>query len=144
MSYSKANSKVKQNRRVSSKRRIARSVSEAKVHINASYNNVIVTITDVFGKVLCFASAGSCGFSGGKKKTNLAASIVAKTATKKAVDVFGVKHFKVCKKGVGKSGDAAVMGVSSALDPSVARIVELDDITTIPHGGCQQRKRKHG
>lgn len=142
MSYNNKKSTTKKGavRTRSSKRRNARSVSEAKVNISASYNNTIVTITDVFGKVLCFASGGTCGFSGAKKKTNLAAIIASKTAVRKAIEIFGVKHLRIIKRGVGKGGEAAMIAANTVAAPLSARIVEIEDRTRIAHAGCKQRK----
>ncbi|MCK5787905.1 MAG: 30S ribosomal protein S11 [Chlamydiia bacterium] len=139
----KSTNKKFSGKKTGPKRRAARSVSEAKVNITSSYNNTIVTVTDVFGKVLCFASSGSCGFSGSKKKSNLSAIIAAKTAVKKAIEIFGVKHIKIIKRGIGKSAEAAMIAVNSVAGPMFARVTEIEDRTRIAHAGCRQRKRKN-
>lgn len=108
-----------------------------QAHIKASYNNTIITITDLNGAVLVASSAGKCGFKGPKKSTPYAAGIIVKNTIDK-VKNFGIKEVDVFVKGVGTGREAAVR----AFETNGVKIVSIKDVTPIPHGGCRPRKRR--
>ena len=108
-----------------------------QAHIKSSYNNTIVTITDLNGAVLIWSSAGKCGFKGPKKSTPYAAGVIVKSIADK-VKALGIKELDVFVKGVGSGREAAVR----ALDTNGLRVVSIKDVTPIPHGGCRPRKRR--
>lgn len=135
---SKKNLADRKNNKIKAKRKIARSVSEACVYIRSSFNNTLITVTDVNGKVLCTSSAGACGFSGSKKRSNLAGMVAAKTAVKHAIDVYGVEHINIIRNGIGKSSDLATIAAGQA----GAKVGSISDVTKIAHGGVRPRKRK--
>jgi small subunit ribosomal protein S11 len=108
-----------------------------QAHIKSSYNNTIISITDLNGSVLCWASAGKCGFKGPKKSTPYAAGIVAKAAVDKIKDL-GIKEFDVFIKGVGAGREAAVR----AFDTYGIKVMNIKDVTPIQHGGCRPKGRR--
>lgn len=112
-------------------------VVEANVYIHASYNNTIVTVTESNGNVVCWASAGSCGFKGTRKATPYAASVAADTAMNKA-KVLGVERVHVCVKGIGSGRDQAIRAVNA----SGVSIESISDRTATPHNGCRPRKAR--
>ncbi len=114
-----------------------RKISRAKVYIKTSYNNTIVTITDLNGSVLAWATAGNAGFKGAKKSTPYAAGIVARNVAESVVP-YGVKELDVYLRGVGMGREAAVRG----LQTSGLEILSMKDITPIPHNGCRPRKAR--
>lgn len=119
------------------KKKVKRTVPKARVCIQASENNTIVTFTDMDGKVLAWASAGSSGFEGTRKSTPYAAKVAAETAAKKVAG-FGVESLRVELKGLGPGREQAIRGLQSAgmnLDAIV-------DVTPIPHGGCRPPRRR--
>jgi len=106
-------------------------------HIQATFNNTIVTITDQNGNVLTWASAGSLGFKGAKKGTPYAAQMAAEAAAKKAMDM-GVRQVDVRVKGPGAGRESAIRALQAAgLD-----IVIIKDVTPVPHNGCRPPKRR--
>jgi small subunit ribosomal protein S11 len=106
-------------------------------HVLASFNNTIVTITDLAGQVVAWASAGSVGFKGSRKSSAFAATMAAQAASKTAMG-HGMKEVEVHVSGPGAGRESAVRGVqSSGLGISVIR-----DVTPIPHNGCRPRKRR--
>jgi small subunit ribosomal protein S11 len=106
-------------------------------HIQASFNNTIVTITDPNGNVVCWASAGSQGFKGSRKSTPFAAQMASEAAAKKAVD-NGMKNVEVKVNGPGSGRESAIRALqSSGLD-----ITAIRDVTPIPHNGCRPPKRR--
>ena len=119
-------------------RRIRRNApSHAVVHIRATFNNTIVTITDPAGKVIAWSSAGSVGFKGARKGTPFAAQLAAETAAKKALD-SGVKEVSIHVKGPGVGREAAMRAIQAAgLEISL-----IKDVTPIPHNGCRPPKRR--
>ncbi|PIU18039.1 MAG: 30S ribosomal protein S11 [Elusimicrobia bacterium CG08_land_8_20_14_0_20_44_26] len=110
---------------------------EGKVYVSTSYNNTIVTITDMKGNAIVSSSAGANGFSGTRKGTSYAAGVVALNASKKARDM-GLEAVEVLVKGPGSGRESAVRSVAAA----GLRIVSVKDITPIPHNGCRPRKRR--
>ncbi len=106
-------------------------------HIKASFNNVIVTLTDLYGNTISWASSGKMGFKGSKKNTPFAAQITAESAAKEAYDL-GLRKVEVLIKGVGSGRDAAVR----SLNTTGLEIVSIKDITPLPHNGCRPPKRR--
>lgn len=107
-------------------------VSTGYAYIQSTYNNTIVTLTDVDGNVLSWSSAGHCGFRGPKKATPYAASMIVKSAIDK-VEEIGLKDVHVLVKGVGQGRESAVR----ALNANGLNILTIKDITPIPHNGCR-------
>ncbi len=106
-------------------------------HIKATFNNVIVTLTDSYGNTIAWASSGKMGFKGSKKNTPFAAQITAESAAKAAMDV-GMKKVEVLIKGVGSGRDAAVRSLNTA----GLEITSIKDITPLPHNGCRPPKKR--
>lgn len=106
-------------------------------HIKASFNNVLVTITDVYGNTISWSSAGKNGFKGSRKNTPYAAQTTSEAAAKEAVDL-GLKRVDVFIKGPGSGRDAAIR----ALNTAGLHIMSIKDITPIPHNGCRPPKRR--
>ena len=107
------------------------------VHIQATFNNTIVTITDQKGNAICWATAGGCGFRGSKKSTPFAAQVAADKAAKKAIEV-GLREVEVYVKGPGGGRESAIRAVQTAgLNVSL-----IKDVTPIPHNGCRPPKRR--
>lgn len=119
------------------KRRIRRNVARGIAHIKASFNNTLVTITDMNGDVLCSASAGTMGFKGTRKSTPFAAQRAVEQAAQ-AAKKFGLVEVEVQIKGPGSGRDAAV----TALQSSGLRIHSIEDVTPLPHNGCRPPKKR--
>ena len=117
------------------KKKIKKSVKRGQAHIQATYNNTIVTLTDQTGNVLATSSAGMCGFKGPKKSTPYAASIIVKNAIEKVKDA-GLIEADVFVKGVGSGREGAVR----ALHANGINILSIKDETSIPHNGCRPPK----
>ena len=109
-----------------------------KAFIQATYNNTIISITDMQGNVVAWASAGGEGFKGSRKSTPFAAQMAAKTAAQKAIDNAHVKSVEVYVKGPGIGRESAIRSLMQT-GIEVSRII---DITPIPHNGCRPRKRR--
>ncbi len=107
------------------------------VHIQATFNNTVVTITDKQGNVVVWSSPGVVGFSGSKKSTPFAAQVAAADAAKKAKDA-GIQEVEVYVKGPGSGRESAIR----ALQAGGLSITSIKDITPIPHNGCRPRKRR--
>ena len=122
---------------VSRKRRERKNIESGAVHIQSTFNNTIVTITDVQGNALSWASAGGLGFRGSKKSTPFAAQTAAEVAAKAAME-HGLKTVEVFVKGPGSGREAAIRALQSAgLEVRV-----IKDVTPIPHNGCRPPKRR--
>lgn len=121
-----------------SRKKQRRAVPAGQMHIQASFNNTIITFTDKKGAVLCASSAGACGFRGSKKGTAYAAQVAAEKAAELAKSLHGMKTVDVFVKGVGLGRDAAIRAVS-AYDMQVDSI---KDVTGVPHGGTRARKQR--
>ena len=119
------------------KRRIKRNLTEAKIFIHASYNNTIVTITDLDGNTVAWSSSGSIGYKGSKKGTPYAAQLAAADATRK-VQNMGVKTIDIIIRGTGSGREQAIRSIQ-ATGVNVRSII---DDTPVPHNGCRPRKRK--
>jgi small subunit ribosomal protein S11 len=119
------------------RKRERRNVPLAVAHIQSTFNNTIVTITDPQGNVLAWSSAGNVGFKGSRKGTPFAAGLAAESAARKAMD-HGVKQVEVYVKGPGPGREAAIRSLQAAgLDVALIR-----DVTPIPHNGCRPPKRR--
>jgi len=117
------------------KKKTIRQIAHGRAYIQATYNNTIVTLTDLNGNVLAWSSAGQNGFKGPKKSTPYAASIIVKNAVEKS-KIYGLKNVNVFVKGVGSGRESAIR----ALNTHGINILSIKDITPIPHNGCRQRK----
>ncbi|OGW76826.1 MAG: 30S ribosomal protein S11 [Omnitrophica bacterium RIFCSPHIGHO2_02_FULL_49_9] len=112
-------------------------VPKGIVHILASFNNTIVTVTDPAGNTVCWASAGSTGFKGSKKSTPYAAQVASQEAAKKAVE-NGMKEVEVYVSGPGSGRESAVR----ALQTAGIQVTAIKDVTPVPHNGCRPPKRR--
>ena len=124
-------------KKVIKKRRDRKNIEKGAVHIQASFNNTIVTITDTFGNTVSWASAGELGFKGSRKSTPYAAQMAAETAGKLAVD-NGMKTVEVYVKGPGSGRESAIR----ALENVGLQVVMIKYVTPIPHNGCRPPKRR--
>ena len=122
---------------VRTKRRERKNIEKGAVHIRASFNNTIVTITDLTGNTISWASAGELGFRGSRKSTPFAAQTAAETAAKAAME-HGLKTVEVYVKGPGSGREAAIR----ALQGAGLEVTMIKDVTPIPHNGCRPPKRR--
>jgi len=120
------------------KKKQRRSVPSGQLHIQATFNNTIVTFTDKKGNVLTTGSAGACGFRGSKKGTAYASQIAAEKVGEIAKTQFGAKSVDVFVKGVGLGRDAAIRAMSSY----EISVDSIKDVTGVPHGGVRPRKAR--
>ena len=118
-------------------KKIKRKIPKGLVHIQASFNNTIITITNSKGDVVAWSSAGACGFKGARKGTPFAAKTAAELAAKQSVDQ-GMKEAKVMVKGPGPGRETAIRGLQEA----GLLITLIRDITPIPHNGCRPPKKR--
>ena len=124
-------------KRVSHKRKERKNIERGAAHIRSTFNNTIVTMTDVNGNALSWASAGGLGFRGSKKSTPFAAQMAAETAAKAAME-HGLKTVEVFVKGPGAGREAAIR----ALQAAGLEVSMIKDVTPIPHNGCRPPKRR--
>ena len=124
-------------KKVVKRRRERKNVEKGAVHIRSSFNNTMVTITDLQGNALSWASSGGLGFRGSRKSTPYAAQMCAETAAKAAME-HGLKTVEVYVKGPGQGREAAIRALQSA----GLEVVMLKDVTPIPHNGCRPPKRR--
>ena len=124
-------------KKVIRKRRERKNVERCCAHIRATFNNTIVTITDVAGNAISWASSGELGFKGSRKSTPYAAQVVAEAAAKGAVD-HGMKTVDVYVKGPGSGRESAIRAIQTA----GLNITTIKDVTPIPHNGCRPPKRR--
>jgi small subunit ribosomal protein S11 len=127
---------AKQTRKVIN-RKLKRKVPKGVVHIQATFNNTIITITNRLGDVICWSSAGACGFKGSRKGTPFAAKTAAETAARQSM-VFGMREARVMVKGPGAGRQTALRGLKAA---GLAMTL-IRDITSIPHNGCRSPKKR--
>ena len=118
------------------KRKVKKNIPEGQAHIQCTYNNSIVSITDINGNVISWASSGTIGYKGSKKKTPFAAGLAAEAAAKAAMD-SGVKKVEVFVKGLGAGREQAIR----ALQTAGLEITAINDETPVPHNGCRPPKR---
>jgi len=119
------------------KKKVTRNVQSGIVHILATFNNTIVTITDKAGNVIAWASTGAAGFKGSKKSTPFAAQVAADQAAKKAMGM-GLKDVEVRVKGPGSGRESAIRAIQAS--GLVIRVIK--DVTPIPHNGCRPPKKR--
>lgn len=119
------------------RRRIRKGVAKAIVHIKATFNNTLITVTDVNGDTICCNSAGSVGFKGSRKSTPFAAQQAAHRCANDAKR-SGVREVEIKVKGPGSGRESAI----SALQQAGLRIASIEDVTPLPHNGCRPRKRR--
>ena len=128
----------KQKKRTTTrKRRERKNVERGQVHIHSSFNNTIVTITDMGGNAISWASSGGLGFRGSRKSTPFAAQTAAETAARAAME-HGMKSVEVYVKGPGSGREAAIR----ALQATGLEVNMIKDVTPIPHNGCRPPKRR--
>lgn len=121
----------------SSKRKERKNIQVGIAHIQASFNNTIVTITDMNGNVVAWSSSGSAGFKGSRKSTPFAAQRAAESAAKKSIE-HGLRQIDVLVKGPGAGRESAIR----ALQAAGLKINAIKDVTPIPHNGCRPPKRR--
>ena len=114
-----------------------KNISSGVAHVNSTFNNTLITITDVQGNTISWASAGGQGFKGSRKSTPFAAQVAAEDAAKKAQD-HGMKTLEVNVRGPGSGRESALR----ALQAAGSVITAIRDVTPIPHNGCRPRKRR--
>jgi small subunit ribosomal protein S11 len=119
------------------KKKVKKSVARGIAHVNATFNNTIITITDIYGNALVWASAGTSGFQHSRKSTPFAAQRTAEQVADKASKI-GMKEVEVQVKGPGGGRESAVRGLQSA----GLIIKAIEDVTPLPHNGCRPRKRR--
>ena len=129
--------KASTTKKVVKKRRERKNIEKGAVHIQTTFNNTIVTISDVNGNAISWASAGELGFKGSRKSTAFAAQAASETAAKAAME-HGLKTVEVFVKGPGQGRESAIR----ALETVGLQITLIKDVTPIPHNGCRPPKRR--
>ncbi|HAH46952.1 30S ribosomal protein S11 [Gimesia sp.] len=119
------------------RKKVKRHITKAIAYIKATFNNTTVTITDLNGDVLCWATAGTSGFKGSRKSTPFAAQRAAEICAEKA-SKFGVKEMEIRVKGPGSGRESAITGLQTA----GISIRAIEDITPLPHNGCRPPKKR--
>ncbi len=119
------------------KKKKFKNITHGVVHIMASFNNTMVTITDMTGNAVCWSTAGAAGFKGSKKSTPFAAQMASEKAAKQAME-YGMKQVQVYIKGPGSGRESAVR----ALQAAGLQITSITDVTPVPHNGCRPPKRR--
>ncbi len=119
------------------KKKAIKGISSGFVHIKATFNNTIITITDRQGNVLVWSSPGSVGFSGSKKSTPFAAQVAAREAARQAKDM-GIQNVDILVKGPGSGRESAIR----AIQATGLMITSIRDVTPMPHNGCRPRKKR--
>jgi small subunit ribosomal protein S11 len=120
-----------------SRKKVRRNVTVGVVHIKATFNNTVITITDTKGETICWASAGTSGFKGSRKSTPFAGQMSAQQAADKAMKC-GMKEVDVKVKGPGSGRESAI----TALQAAGLKIKSIEDVTPLPHNGCRPKKRR--
>jgi small subunit ribosomal protein S11 len=128
---------VRQTRRATTVRKVKRTLSSGQVHIFASFNNTIITVTDQQGNAVCWGSAGSAGFKGSRKSTPFAARLAAEQAIK-AAQSMGIQEVDLFVKGPGPGRESAIRAVQSL----GLRVRSIADITPVAHNGCRPPKKR--
>ncbi len=128
---------AKASKRKSGKKKEKKNIPFGKVYISATFNNTIVSVTDLEGNVISWSSTGLHGFKGSRKSTPYAAKIVGEDAIKKALE-HGLKQAQIIVKGPGSGRESALRAVAS----SGIRVTQINDITPVPHNGCRPPKRR--
>jgi small subunit ribosomal protein S11 len=120
-----------------SRKKVKKNVQSGIAHVHSTFNNTMITITDVAGNSLCWSTAGSHGFKGSRKSTPFAAQVAAEDCAKKAME-HGIRQLAIHVKGPGAGREAAVRAVQAA----GIKITLIRDVTPIPHNGCRPPKRR--
>lgn len=128
---------VRSTRRTSTSKKSKRALSSAQVHVFASFNNTIVTVTDQQGNAVCWGSAGSSGFKGSRKSTPFAARLAAEQAIK-AAQSMGIQEVDLIVKGPGPGRESAIRAVQTM----GIKVRSISDVTPIPHNGCRPPKKR--
>ncbi|MBU2512454.1 30S ribosomal protein S11 [bacterium] len=128
---------AKGSKRKGGKKKEKKNIPFGKVYISATFNNTIVSVTDLEGNVISWSSTGLHGFKGSRKSTPYAAKIVGEDAIKKAME-HGLKQAQIIVKGPGSGRESALRAVAS----SGIRVTQINDITPVPHNGCRPPKRR--
>ncbi len=128
---------VRSARRTSATRKVKRTLSSGQVHIYASFNNTIVTVTDTQGNTVCWGSSGSAGFKGSRKSTPFAARLAAEQALKAAI-AMGIQEVDLYVKGPGPGRESAIRAVQAL----GMKVRSISDITPVPHNGCRPPKKR--
>jgi small subunit ribosomal protein S11 len=121
----------------SARKKVRRNVTVGVVHIKATFNNTVITITDTKGETICWASAGTSGFKGSRKSTPFAGQMSAQQAADKAMKC-GMKEVDVKVKGPGSGRESAI----TALQAAGLKIKSIEDVTPLPHNGCRPKKKR--
>jgi len=129
--------KAQRSRRATSSRKVKRQMSSAQVHVYATFNNTIITVTDYQGNTVCWGSAGSAGFKGSRKSTPFAARLATEQVMKTAQS-FGIQEVDVIVKGPGPGREATIRAVQGM----GITVKSISDITPVPHNGCRPPKRR--
>ena len=129
---------AKATKKVVKRRKERKVVEKGAAHIRSSFNNTMVTITDLEGNALSWASSGGLGFRGSRKSTPFAAQTAAETAAKAAIEACGLKTVEVFVKGPGQGRESAIRALQSA----GLEVTMIKDVTPIPHNGCRPPKRR--
>jgi len=127
----------KKSQATTRRRRERKNIERGSVHIQSTFNNTIVTITDVLGNAISWASAGGLGFRGSRKSTPFAAQMASEVAAKSAME-HGLKTVEVFVKGPGSGREAAIRALQSA----GLEVTMIKDVTPVPHNGCRPPKRR--
>ena len=128
---------VRTTRRKGVTKKLKRTVSTGQVHIFATFNNTIITVTDLDGNAICWGSAGSAGFKGSRKSTPFAARLAAEQAIKTAI-TMGLQEAELYVKGPGPGRESAIRAVQSL----GLKVVLISDVTPVPHNGCRPPKKR--
>ncbi len=121
------------------KKRERKAVQKGRAYIQSTFNNTVITLTDVSGNAIAWGSSGTAGFKGSRKGTPYAAQLAAEQAAKKGME-HGLKQVEVYVKGPGSGREAAIRSLQSA----GLTVTGIRDVTPIPHNGCRPRKRRRG
>jgi small subunit ribosomal protein S11 len=125
------------NKGVIRKKKTKRNIPNGVAHIQATFNNTIITFTDLNGEVVCWSTAGAKGFKGSRKSTPFAAQVAAEEAAKKAMDA-GMRTVSVLVKGPGSGRESAVRAIGA----TGLKVNLIKDVTPVPHNGCRPPKRR--
>jgi small subunit ribosomal protein S11 len=128
---------VRSTRRTTTARKVKRTLSSGQVHVFASFNNTIITVTDGSGNAVCWGSAGSAGFKGSRKSTPFAARLAAEQAIK-AAQAMGIQEVDLYVKGPGPGRESAIRAVQAL----GLRVRSISDVTPVPHNGCRPPKKR--
>jgi small subunit ribosomal protein S11 len=132
-----AEAAAKPGKKVKKKKKVRKNVAIGVVHINATFNNTIVTVTDPSGNVIAWSTSGAKGFKGSRKSTPFAAQIAAEDAVRKAME-HGLRSASVLVKGPGSGRESALRAIANA----GVRVTSIRDVTPIPHNGCRPPKKR--